>query len=150
MSSRSRVFDRVRTAGLVLILAGLPLAACGDHAASADQASSELKGGIPANGKDSNKGKGKGKDKDRDAQADEDQGEDRDADIDDGSDESDDRDATVDEAGEGAGYGHVTCAADGGVAVDPSTGEQARGKCKQKPKQAKTQKGKSHGKGEQD
>jgi len=60
MKSVSRVLDLTRNAGLVLLLAGGPLAGCAGSTSDSDlldQTTGDLKGGIPANGK------GKGKDK---------------------------------------------------------------------------------------
>jgi hypothetical protein len=60
MKRTSRVLDLTRNAGLVLLLAGSPLAACAGSTGDSgllDQATGDLKGGVPASGK------GKGKDK---------------------------------------------------------------------------------------
>jgi hypothetical protein len=62
MKIRFQALDLARRAGLVLLVAGVPLAACtansGDTAAL-DQTASDIKGGVPANGKTKqNNGKG--------------------------------------------------------------------------------------------
>src|SRR3954467_3671154 len=61
MKIRFQALDLARRAGLVLLVAGVPLAACtansGDSAAL-DQTAADIKGGVPANGKTKeNKGK---------------------------------------------------------------------------------------------